>query len=307
MRFLLFLPVAVLAIGCASRNPQTDDFFAQKNHEIPAVHQIKDVPFILQKVAHCGPATLTMALNWWGKPVTVDEIADQVYSPKSEGSFQTDMISSARRNDMLAVPIYGIDALTKEIASDHPVVVFENLGLESVPLWHYALVFGYDLPRRELILHSGKDANLRESFKVFERSWKLGNYWGLVLLPPGRLAATANELEHVKAAAALEQLGKFPEADQSYQAILGRWPESLGALIGRANIAFAKKRPKASVQFLLLATKFHPQSSSAWHNLAIAQRDAKQTGRAIQSAKNALRFASPEEIEAFRESLKDLL
>lgn len=308
-RISFLLPIAVLAIGCASRNPQTDEFFATQAvaaREIPPVHEIKNVPFVLQKVAHCGPATLTMAMNWWGKSLTVDEIAAQVYSPKSEGSFQTDMVSAVRRNGMLGVPIFGLEALTREIAADHPVIVFENLGLASFPLWHYALVFGYDLPDREFILHSGKDAGLRESFKVFERSWKLGDYWGLVILPPGQLAVTADEFEHVKAASALEQLELLPAADESYQAILKRWPESLGALIGRANIAFTQRRKKDSLGFLLQATKFHPNSSSAWHNLAIAQAELKQRKAARTSAANALRLASPEEKSQFEKSLKEL-
>ena len=69
-----------------------------------------------------------------------------------------------------------------EIAAGNPVIIFENLALSWLPQWHYALALGYDLQRQEIILHSGHDANFRWDLSKFERSWMLGDYWGLVVL-----------------------------------------------------------------------------------------------------------------------------
>lgn len=302
---ILVLGAVVLA-GCATTARQTDAFL-KKPHMLPRSHVIEGVPFVEQTAGHCGPATLTMALNWAGKKITVDEAASQVFTPGAQGSFQADMISASRRNGMLALPIEGVDALLAEVAAGHPVIVFENLALSWMPRWHYALVLGYDLRVPELILHSGPHANHRENMREFEQSWEMGKYWGLVILPPGKLATTPSELAHVKAAAALEQGGFLSEALVSYKKILQRWPESLGANIGAANAAFKKKDISTAVTYLRTATRAHPLSAAAWHNLALALGAANDASGARSSAQTALRLATDAEKPAFNESLKDWL
>lgn len=271
------------------------------------MHKIEGVPFIRQEVAHCGPATLAMVMNQAGKAVTVDEIAKQVYTPGSKGSFQSDMIGATRRNGLLAIPIKGFESMLTEIASDHPVIIFENLGLSWYKQYHYAVVFGYDLDHQTLLTHSGPDAFETQKMRRFEKDWMLGNYWGLLVLPPNQLSATADELTHVKAAFALEQLGNLDAAATSYHTILDRWPESLPAAVGAANVAYVKKDFSGSVRYLKHATESHPQSAAAWHNLAIAQESAKQRDDAKKSALRAIDLATPDERMVFVERLKDVI
>lgn len=303
LKILFLLLSSLVCFGCASTTKQTDAFLA-KPTSLPESYLIENVPFIEQEVGHCGPATLTMVLNWAGKKVSVDDVATQVYTPGAKGSFQTDMISASRRQGMMAMTIEGLEALLTEVAAGHPVIVFENLSVSWLPQWHYAVVFGYDLPRQKAIMHSGPEASKQWDLRVFERSWKLGNYWGLVVLEPGQLAATVKEGEQAKAAAALEQIGKFSEAEKAYGAILKRWPDSLGAKIGLANIAFASNQKSKAAQILKSATKKHPLSAPVWHNLAIAQGAINQKKSARNSAKRALDLASPEQKSQYQESLK---
>jgi hypothetical protein len=299
---LVFLLMGI--VGCASSTLQTDALLAQRQN-FPSTQVIPEVPFVEQTAGHCGPATLTMAMKWAGKNISVDELASQVYTPGMKGSLQLDMISASRRNGMIAIPLQGLEPLLVEVTAGHPVIVFENLAFSWAPRWHYALVFGYDLPGQKIIMHSGSEAFKRWDLRKFERSWKLGDYWGLVVLPPGQLAANANELAHVKAIAALEQIGKMNEAEVSYLEVLKRWPQSLPAHIGLANIAFGKKDSATAEKFLIRATVDHPGSAVAWHNLSIAQRAGNKKIEARQSADQALQLASPEQRLAFEKSLKD--
>lgn len=302
---LFFLCVLALALGaCASSTPQTDSVLS-RSREVPEAAQVPGVPFIEQSDFYCGPSTLAMTLQWAGKTVRVDELAEQVYTPGAKGSFQADMISASRRQGMTAIPVVGLDSLLKEVAAGHPVIVFENLGLSWAPTWHYAVVFGYDLPGRKVILHSGPEASKVWDLKKFERSWKLGDYWGMVILPPGRLAASADERAHEKAAAALEQIGKYPEAELAYLAIQKKWPASLASSIGLANIAFGQKQYSKAVRFLQKATQDHPAVAMAWHNLAIAYGAANKSKEARQSAMQALQLANPDQRPAFQNNLKN--
>ncbi len=267
----LFFCFALLALaGCATTAPQTKALLMSPPN-IAETTEIKNVPFIEQEAGQCGPATLTMAMQWAGRNLTVDQIVPKVMTPEKKGSLQEDMISASRREGMMAIHITGMDALLREIAAGHPVIIFENLGLSWYPRWHYAIIFGYDLKKEELIMHSGRDAFDRIDMRIFERSWKLSDYWALVVLNPNEISYVANEIENMRAAAGLEQVGKTEEAQKAYQKILERWPTSLSALIGLSNLAYVKKDFKSAVQYLSTAKTFHPESSVVAHNLKIAK------------------------------------
>ena len=255
----MLLGLALAHFGCATETHQTDALLKNYPVNLSRSHEILNVPFIDQSIGHCGPATLTMLLNWNGKNISVQEIAQQVYTPEVKGSFPSDMISASRRHGMMAVTIEGLNALLTEVQSGHPVIVFENLALTWLPQYHYAVVYGYDMDKQEVIIHSGPEKAKRWDIRKFERSWALGQYWGLVVLHPGQLATTGSELANVAAAAGLEQISKTDEAEKSYLAVLGRWPKSLSALIGMGNIAYTKKEFKKSVATTIRqATEFYP-------------------------------------------------
>ena len=260
--------------GCASKAIQTQQILSDRN-SFPHSAIIEKVPFIDQSVGYCGPATLTMAMQYAGHSVNVEDIAKQVYTPGFRGSLQTHMISASRRQGLNAISIHDLSSLLKEISAGNPVIIFENLGLSWIPQWHYALALGYDLQKQEVILHSGHDAYDRTDMSVFERSWMLGDYWGLVVLPAGKLAASAGEIAHATAAVGLEQSNMLTEAEVSYRAILRKWPTSLVALIGLSNLTFQKSQYQETVSLLKLATKNHPESDAAKHNLSIAEDKAK--------------------------------
>lgn len=247
-----------------------------------------------------------MAMRWAGRDVSIDQVASQVYTPGRNGSLPVDMTSAARRNGFMAVPISGLRALLDEVAAGHPVIVFENLGFSFLPQWHYAVVHGYDLRSRDVILHSGHEADRRWDMKRFENAWRGGDYWGLVILNPGDLSVAADELTHAGAAAALEDLGKTIEAESSYRAILERWPDSLSAHLGLANVFYSRGDSLGAVWILRDAVRLHPTSAMAWHNLAFAER-AVSVPDARVSATKALALAPVEQRDQYRENLKDVL
>ena len=236
---------------------------------------IPDVPFVEQEAAQCGPATLAMVFHYYGKPISVAELLGQVYSKENEGALKSNMIAAARRRGLMAVKIRGYESLFREINSDHPVIVFQNVGLSWYPQWHYAVVVGYDLKNRHVYIHSGSDANYKEDLNMFDEAWRLGDYWGLVIFQPHQISEGADELEHVSSAAQLESLGNMAEAKVAYTTILKRWPDSLGALIGLGNIYYAAGDLKKAEESLSQAIQKHPESKAAQHNLAVIQQKLK--------------------------------
>jgi tetratricopeptide (TPR) repeat protein len=269
MKLWILLFIILNVFGCSSTTIQSDAIFKTPIAFKP--HVDHPAPFIHQKVGHCGPATLAMAIAATGNAYDLNEIIVQAYSPEKKGTYQEAIIAASRRQGYLAIPISGFNSLLKEIESGHVVIVFENLGIKLIPQWHYALVTGYDLEKKELTMHSGPNQNQKIKFSEFELSWKLTDYWGLVVVPHNELSASADEITHLKAAAALEKLNKLSIAKIAYQTILTRWPDSLIAHIGLGNIYYALKDYPMSVHHLEIAKKLNPESEDVKNNLRIAQ------------------------------------
>jgi predicted Zn-dependent protease len=172
-----------------------------------------------------------------------------------------------------------------------------------LPQYHYAIVFGYDLNSEEVIMHSGPDAFKHWDLRKFERSWMLGDYWGMVVLPPEELSAVAGEVAHLKAASAIEVYGKIPEAGMAYQQILKKWPASVGAEIGLANTSFAEKNYPEAIRYLQNATEKNPDLAIAWYNLAVAQAAIGATSDSQKNFALANKLATPEQKKIFARNL----
>ncbi|CAN5670623.1 hypothetical protein BH10BDE1_BH10BDE1_16320 [soil metagenome] len=305
-RFLALGAAVVALSGCASQTRQVDRLLSAPRTE-PRSRTIEKVPFINQSAGHCGPATLAMVMQSYGHSVSVDDLASQVYTPGLNGTFQTDMISASRRKGMMAIPIEGFTALLAEVSAGHPVIVFENLALSWLPQWHYAVVYGFDLDHETVQMHSGPEAAKVWDIRKLERSWELADYWGLVVLPPDKLSASADELSHAKAAAGLDQANHLNEAQIAYRAMLTRWPESLTALIGVSNKAFEAGNYAQAVTYLTTATVHHPRVAAAWHNRALAEMAAGMKKPARASANRALDLVASELRSQYESSLAEIL
>jgi Peptidase_C39 like family/Tetratricopeptide repeat len=255
---------------------------------------VSGVPFFAQDKYYCGPAALAMVLSWSGPQVTQEEIAAQVYTPVREGTLQSDMVAGARRHGRLAVPVTRLSDLIAELGAGHPVVVFQNLGFGWYPVWHYAVAIGYDLSAGDLILHSGLDARRALPFATFERTWSRAEHWGLVVLPPEQLPASADEVAVLRAASGLEQAGRTHESAMAYAAIAERWPASLEAWIGLGNAAYAAGDLEQAENAFRTATKRHPEAAPAWNNLAHVLGQKGRRREAMAAAERAVRLGGPD-------------
>jgi tetratricopeptide (TPR) repeat protein len=276
--------------GCATA-PAKKGY--QASGEVPAQKELEAVPFFPQEEYQCGPASLAMVLAWGGLEIDADELAPQVYTPSLKGSLQPALVTAARRHGRVAYPISGADALLKEIAAGHPIIVMQNLGLSWSPLWHYAVAIGYDLDEAIIILHSGITKRKTTALNTFENTWARSNHWGLAVLPPNRLPATAEENTYVKAVLGLERARQWPAAVEGYQTALGRWPRSFPAHIGLSNSYYAQGDLNAARDVLQKTTILFPEEGTAFNNLAHVLWKQGNKQEAIKAARQAVMLGGP--------------
>jgi hypothetical protein len=280
--------------GCISL-PQTEALREKPPRDLPPRVELTQVPFHSQDDFLCGPATLATVFNAAGiASASVESVTPLVYLPGRQGSLQAEMLGATRRVGLLAYPLAPrLEDLLREVAAGTPVVVLLNLALKLVPVWHYAVIVGYDLEKREVIVRSGKKPRDEWSFGFLEFFWQESGYWSMVALPPGRLPATAREPDTAVAVAAMEQAGRRAEARESYRALLQRWPDNLIGLIGLGNVEYGLKDVPAAERAFRRASEAHPQSSVALNNLAHVLAELGKLAEAETAARAAVALGGP--------------
>jgi len=246
-----------------------------------------------------------MTLTWSGIQVDPEAITPEVFTPSLKGSLQSAMISTARRRGRVAYPISGAEEMLEEVAAGHPVIILQNLGLSWYPVWHYAVVVGYDLEIGIVLLHSGVTSQKRLSLRVFNNTWARGDYWGLLVLPPSRLPATATEHNYVSAVLGLEKAQQWQAAIEGYNTALARWPDSLSARMGLGNSYYALGDLVSAEAAFREATIRFPTSGMAYNNLAQVLWERDNRKEALEAARKAVDLGGPL-VEEYRRTLKEI-
>jgi hypothetical protein len=272
----------------------------------PKSVEIRNVPAFAQETHQCGATALASVLCWSGIQISPEELVPQVFDPKRKGTLQSSLLSAARRQGRVAIQIRGPDVLFKELRAGHPVLVLLNKGLAWWPVWHYALVCGYDGPKRKIITAGGKSSKERIAWSSFHSMWLRADEWGLLVLPPHDLPATASAQEWLRAVHGLELAGQYEQALTGYAAALDKWPFELPAMMGKANSLYALDRLEEAENVLRRAVKMHPDSGPALNNLAQVLLEQGKIKAAHQAINKALELGGPY-TETFQETRTDIL
>jgi hypothetical protein len=292
--------VATTLAGCAA---QTGQLLRQRPADLPPVAELDETPFHPQLAYQCGPAALATVLGALGVRSTPEQLAQKVFLPARQGTLQVEMVGGARREGVVPTRIPGqLEAILKEIAAGHPVVVLQNLGLDVLPVWHYAVVVGYDFGREELVLRSGVVRRELMRMSVFEHTWVRAGSWGFVVRPPGLWPVTAELPAVEEACIGFERAAEPALALRAYASAVQRWPRSLALAIGLGNTAYGAGQKVLAADSFQTAARTH-RSTPAWINLSRTLLDAGLVDSAWRVALEAEYLNDP----AWREETTKLL
>ncbi len=291
LRFLVWTGLVSMGwMGCATAPPKVE---LPVSLEIPRKIELTEVPFHPQGEYQCGPASLAMTLEWSGVSITPEQLKPEVYTPSRQGSLPPDMIGAARRHGRVAYPVHRVEDILKEVAGGHPVIVLQRLRASLQPSWHYAVVIGYDLDQREIVLHSGMKTREVLSIDEFADTWQHWGHWGLLTLSPDQFPVTVKEEVYLKAMIGLEQTERWAEARQAYARAAERWPHNETAWIGLGNSRYALKDLAGAEQAFRSAVDAAPQSASAYNNLAHVLMELGRPKEALKTIDEAIRLGGP--------------
>lgn len=288
----------LLLFGCASPGLPASAYPA----ELPAGVELVDTPFFPDDSHYCGPAALATSLSAAGLHTRPEELIGQVFLPGREGSLQVEMLSGARRHGAVATVIPGtVEALFREVAAGHTVVVLQNLGLSWAPSWHYAVVVGYDANNGTVLLRSGPMKRQEMSLRTFMYTWNRSERWAFVTTRPGQLPVTSTESETVSSLVAFERNGAAPASAKAYRAGLERWPANPTLAMGLGNALYAAG-DKDGAEAVYRQVIDNHRLAAAYNNLAHLLLERGNAVEARAMAERGLAVSGP-----LRETLLETL
>lgn len=281
----LILLALLLASGCTSL-PDTIDLADRDAVNLSAT------PFFPQQDYQCGPAALATLLTASGVPVTPQELLPKVYLPERRGSLQIEMIAATRGYGRLPYLLQPrLDHLLDELDAGRPVLVLQNLGFEIKPLWHYAVVTGYDPEGGSILLRSGTHARKRLSIAKFMRTWKRADFWAFVALRPDELPANIDRTRLLNAAVAMETAKDAELSISLYQNLSQHFPDESIVWLGLANMYQQTDHYMAAINAYRHALAIKPDNVAASNNLALALSHAGCHAEATQLAQKTVQLA----------------
>lgn len=269
MQFRLLCCLAVLLLGACASVPQSAALQRQAPPELLDPVALAQVPFFPQDLYQCGPAALATVLVVSGVTVTPAELVPLVYLPERKGSFQIEIVAAARSHGRLAYEIAPeLSALFAQVQAGKPVLVLQNLGVSWYPRWHFAVVKGFDLAERTVLMNSGVNEDYVVSLATFERTWARAQYWGLLVLATGEMPVSADAAVYFRAVAALEATQPDADIALAYASGLQRWPDDRDLLMGYGNLAYGNGDVATAAARFARVIALHEDYAPAWNNLA---------------------------------------
>lgn len=231
--------------------------------------ELAAVPFYPQEEYQCGPAALATVLAFAGVATTPEALLPEVYVPARRGSLQADLIGATRRHGRVPWLLDGSpQELDAQLGEGRPVLVLQNFGSRSRPLWHYAVVVGREADGAYL-LRSGVTQRQRLPARRFLATWSRGDTWALVLLQPGEVPANATPRRYADAVAGLLAADRTAESLAAAQSGTARWPDDTTLLLARSEAELASGDARAAESSLAAALKRAPGDVAARNNYAL--------------------------------------
>ncbi len=137
---------------------------------------------------NCGPATLTMALSYFGRHETQADAAPHLKPNRDDKNVGPDELAAYARPLGFSASVRqggSLDLLKRFLNNNLPVIVETWQLYNGDGLGHYRLITGYDDTAGQLTtFDSLKGPDYKVAYDQFEADWRVFNHLYLIVYPP---------------------------------------------------------------------------------------------------------------------------
>jgi tetratricopeptide (TPR) repeat protein len=226
-----------LCLGGCSINPEVDTSGLTQTGE----RRQLEVPFFPQEQYQCGPAALATVLVASGVETSPDILTPQIYLPERQGSLQPELLAASRRAGRIPYVIENdLDPIFAQLESGRPVLLLQNLRTQRFPVWHYAVLTGYEPASETVFLNTGTRQNEAMSIRKFARLWDWAGNWAMIVLKPGEIPPLADPENYFTAVANFETIAGLTPAEAAWRSAIEQWPDNPQPYLALGNQAYAR-------------------------------------------------------------------
>lgn len=217
----------------------------------------------------CGAASLSAVMTYWGQPISIEELDPTLPKADNGGVLSLDMALAARERGFAAELTVGDRELIQQsLDAGRPLIlmlqIVDIVG-QSRDLFHYVIVDGYD-PRKNLVRVQYGDGKARwVALDRLSRTWDDTGYATLLISPETEAESSADPVRY---AIALEEVGRFAEAEAIYRHLLETDPDSTLLWVNLGNVLSNLDLEQEAEAAYRKALDLNPMHLDALNNLA---------------------------------------
>jgi tetratricopeptide (TPR) repeat protein len=157
--------------------------------------------------------------------------------------------------------------MIKELQAGRPVLLLQNLGFVRRPVWHYAVLVGFDSEEQDFLLRSGTERRHAVPARRLLGSWRRAGRWAMVVVPASAPPDSADALGWLRAVAPFESTGKLDLAAEGYEAGVKRWPRDPSVWTALGNVRYLQQNLSSAEKAYVQALALSPRHWTARNNL----------------------------------------
>jgi tetratricopeptide (TPR) repeat protein len=257
---------------------------------------------------YCGPACLTMVLNYWDEKRSFSQgkISEEIYDSENQATYNSELVLYPRTLGFESYSFQGdLRTLKDVVGKDIPVVVLTKT-IKQISKGHYRVVIGFDDDEDQIIFHDPYFGD-REAMtaKNFMKVWELGkgrnqSRWMMAVVPrehPFPFPALKNDpLTAINLATAYYRRSDFVKSKEQWE----KAKEALGdgdpsPLYSLAMVSLREGKTEEAEAYALQALALDAKSAYAHDVLGLAYANQGKILPAFQSLGQALRLAPGEQ------------
>lgn len=271
-------------------------------------HLIQTVPFEkwLER-NYCGPACLTMVLNYWDETRSFSQrkISDEIYDSESEATYNSELVLYPRTKGFESYSFQGSLQVLKDVVGKGIPVIVLTKAIKQIAKGHYRVVIGFDEDEDQIIFHDpyfGDRAAMTR--RDFMKVWELGkgrnqSRWMMAVVPGPSLfpfpALQNNPLTSINLATAYYRRSDFMKSREQWEKVKASLSEDPYPLYSLAMVSLRENKVEEAEAYALKALGLDAKSAYALDVLGLAYANQGRIVPALQSLGQAVRLAPGEE------------